>query len=232
MQVGYVRGATPTRQIELLEKFGIEELFIDELGYNIFAEVDSQYQEMLNYLEPEDRVIISSLEVLSRNYDQLLDCLDRFEEKGVTLEVLNFPELTNEEMQEVIQWSLKNERILYPRLIKLGKEQGRNQNHYSIFSKDPEGKSLYRKVVKELVNREKLKKIADRNGIPLETVYRINQEVERIKLAIVLVLCFLLAIFGIKLAETFSDNIIIQVAVCVIATLVILYNTLIDSREW
>lgn len=232
MRIGYIRSNQPQRQQQQLEASGIEELFVDQRGYDIFTEPTSEYLALLDYLAPGDCLVITSLDVLSRSYEQLLECLEVFQTVDIALDVLQLPEMSLDEFQAWLQWSLRNERLLYPRLMELGKEENRNKNHYSVFSKDPEGKKLYRQVMSELISKEKMKKIADQNGVPLETVYRINQELERIRLAIILVFCFLLAIVGIKLTENFSDNILIQVVVCVVATLVILYNTLVDSEEW
>ncbi|MFD1900545.1 hypothetical protein GQR36_12160 [Enterococcus termitis] len=73
--------------------------------------------------------------------------------------------------------------------------------------------------------------IAKEKGVPIETVFRIQQEVKRIKLAVIFAICFFLAITTIKIAESFSDNIWIQIVVCIITTVVILYNVLTDSEQ-
>ncbi|OJG77037.1 hypothetical protein RV10_GL002983 [Enterococcus pallens] len=67
--------------------------------------------------------------------------------------------------------------------------------------------------------------------MPVETVYRIQQELKQLQLAIILVICFLLAIFSIKLVEAYFDQIWIQVLICIVVTLIILWNVLVDSDE-
>lgn len=233
MKLGYARGGNLNQQLNRLEACGVEELFSDgQQSHEVMKQETSEYQTLLTYAEPGDQLVVGSLDVLSRDYEQLLGYLEEYESLGIQLMVLNQPTLTIDEFRQVFQWSLRNERILYPRLIQLGKEKNRNQNHYSIFSKDPDGKRTYRQIMGDLLDKQKMRGIADKHGVPLETVYRINQELERVKLAVVLVICFLLAIVGIKITENISDNVFIQLGVCIIATLVILYNTLADSGEW
>lgn len=233
MKLGYARGGNIHQQLNRLEEYEVEELFSDgQQGYEMMYQENSEYQTLLAYAEPGDQLVVVSLEVLSRDYEQLLLLLTEFENQELELVVLNLPTLTMTEFRQLFQWSSKNERVLYPRLIQLGKEKNRNHNHYSIFSKDPEGKRAYRQIISELLDKHKMRQIAQKNGVPIETVFRINQELERVKLAIILVICFLLAIIGIKITESFSDNVFIQIGVCVVATLVILYNTLVDTGEW
>ena len=76
-----------------------------------------------------------------------------------------------------------------------------------------------------------VRQISQRKRIPVETVYRIQQELKQIQLAIILVICFLLAIFSIKLVESYFDQFWIQVLICVVVTLIILWNVLVDSEE-
>ncbi len=66
--------------------------------------------------------------------------------------------------------------------------------------------------------------------MPIETVYRIQQELRQVQLAIILVICFLLAIFSIKLVESYFDQVWIQVVICILVTLIILWNVLVDSE--
>lgn len=232
MILGYVRGTRINQQLDKLEEFGVEELFSDGTqAYDVFEEEQSEYQSLLHYAEPGDKVLVTSLDVLSRDYQRLIAILNEFEGLGLRLQVLSMPELSMSEWRGLFSWSLRNEQLLYPRLVKLGQEKNRNRNSYSIFSKDVEAKKLYREILWQVLGHERLKTIALQKGVPLETVYRVKQEADRIKLAFVLVICFFLAIFSVKMAESFFDSLWIQVIICIIATLVILYNTLADSNE-
>lgn len=232
MNLGYARGYQFTQQLDLLEDYPVEEVFSD--GYHeaeaLFS-LTSEFQALLDFSKSGDMLVVASLDVLSRDYRQLLACLDKLEELEIELEVLNMPELRLEEWRQIFRWSVRNDRILHPYLVQVGKERDRSKDAYSLFSKEPEARKLYREVIWLLVEKMSVHQISQRKRIPVETVYRIQQELKQIQLAIILVICFLLAIFSIKLVESYFDQIWIQVLICVVVTLIILWNVLVDSEE-
>lgn len=232
MNLGYARGYQFTQQLDLLEDYPVDELFSDghQEAEALFS-LASEFQALLDFSKEGDILVVASLEVLSRDYRQLLACLDKLEALDIELVVLNMPELTLEEWRQIFRWSIRNDRLLHPYLIQVGKERTRSKDAYSLFSKEPEARKLYREVIWLLVEKLSVRQFSQRKRIPIETVYRIQQEVKQIQLAIILVICFLLAIFSIKLAESYFDQLWIQIAICIVVTLVILWNVLIDVEE-
>jgi len=234
MNLGYARGNKLNKQLDFLEAYEVDEIFSDGAQkYDVFQNPESDYQRLLDYTESGDCLVIAFLEVISRDYQKLLRFLDELEELELDLVVLTSPELTLLEWREVLFWVNRNDQLLHPRLIKLKlkQEKDRNKETYSVFSRDPDAKKLYRDVMWQLLGKRKLREISEQKGVPIETIHRIQQEFKRIKLAVVLAVCFFLAIATIKITESFSDNLLIQIAVCIITTLVILYNTLADSEQ-
>ncbi|MEO1770003.1 recombinase family protein [Candidatus Enterococcus ferrettii] len=232
MNLGYARGYQLTQQLDMLEDYPVDELFSDGAQeVEALRSPTSEFQALMNFAQPGDHLVIASWEVVSRDYRQLLACLDQLETQELSLDVLNLPQLTIEEWRQVFRWSLRNDRLLHPVLVKAGKERDRSKDAYSLFSKEPEARKLYREVIWLLVEKNSVRQIAQRKRVPPETVYRIQQEVKQVQLAVVLVICFLLAIFSIKLAQSYFDQLWIQVAICVVVTLVILWNVLIDTEE-
>ncbi|MGG5329395.1 recombinase family protein [Enterococcus sp. AZ163] len=232
MNLGYARGYQITQQLDMLEDYPVDELFSD--GHQEVEALDSptsEFQALLNFAQPGDHLIVASWEVISRDYRQLLACLGQLETLEMTLDVLNLPQLSIKEWRQIFRWSLKNDRLLHPVLVKAGKERDRSKDAYSLFSKEPEARKLYREIIWLLVEKNSVRKVAQQKRIPIETAYRIQQELKQIQLAIILVICFLLAIFSIKLAESYFDQLWIQIAICVVVTLVILWNVLIDTEE-
>lgn len=230
MILGYVRGFQLNQQLDMLEDYPVEELFSD--GNQEIVAVDaptSEFQAMLNFAQTGDHLVIASWEVISRDYRQLLLCLEQLEALEVTLEVLTLPCLTIEEWRQIFRWSIHNDRLLHPTLFKLGKERERSKAAYSLFSKEPEARKLYREIIWLLVEKQPIRQVAQQKRVPLETVYRVQQDLKQVQLAIILVLCFLLAIFSIKLAEAYFDQLWVQIAICIIVTLVIIWNVLIDT---
>lgn len=232
MKFGYIREHKLNQQFDLLEAYEVDEIFSDgKQGNEVIKDPESDFQRLLDYTEPGDCLVIAFLEVISRDYHILLELFEELEELELDLVVLTSPALTLTEWREVLLWVYKNDKLVHPRLVKLKINKKRDNTHFSVFSREPEAKQLYREVIRQLIGKHKLRKIAKDKGVPVETVYRIQQEVKRIKLAFVLALCFFLAIATIKLSENFSDNLLIQVGVCIVTTLVILYNTLVDSEQ-
>lgn len=232
MNLGYARGYQFSQQLDLLEDYPVDEVFSDgHLEAEALFSPVSEFQALLDFSKSGDMLVVSSLEVLSRDYRQLLACLDKLEELEIELEVLNMPQLSLEEWRQVFHWSVRNDRILHPYLVQVGKERDRSKDAYSLFSKEPEARKLYREVIWLLVEKMSVRQISQRKRIPIETVYRIQQELKQIQLAIILVICFLLAIFSIKLVESYFDHVWIQVLICVVVTLIILWNVLVDSEQ-
>ena len=232
MNLGYARGYQYTQQLDMLEDYPVDELFSDgQQEIEAIYSATSEFQALLNFAQPGDRLVITSWEVVSRDYRQLLSCLDKLEALKVELDVLNLPPLTIEEWRQIFLWSLRNDRLLHPFLVKAGKERDRSKDAYSLFSKEPEARKLYREIIWLLVEKRTVRQVSQQKRVPLETVYRIQQELKQLQLAGVLVICFLLAIFSIKLAESYFDQLWIQIAICVVVTLVILWNVLIDTED-
>lgn len=233
MNLGYARGNRLNQQFDFLEEYQVDEIFSDDnRSYEVFQDPESDYQRLLDYTEPGDCLVIAFLEVISRDYQILLKFFDELEELGLEVIVLTSPELTLVEWRKVLLWIDKNDRLLHPRLLKLKlkQEKSRNKDTYSVFSKDKDAKQLYRDVMWQLFGKRKLRVIAEQKGVPIETIYRIQQELKRVKLAGILAMCFFLAIATLKITENFSDNLWIQIVVCVSTTIAILYNTLADDE--
>lgn len=234
MNLGYVRGKKLNQQFAFLEAYEIETIFSDDdQGYEVLQDPESDYQRLLDYMEPGDCLVISFFEVISREYQQLSRFLNQLEELEVDLIVLTSPELTLNDWQDVLSWVSRNDQLIHPSLIRLNlkPKKNRNKENYSVFSRDPEAKQLYRDVIWQLIGKHKLRKIAKQKGVPVETIYRIQQEFKRMKLAVILAICFFFTIATIKITENFSDNLLIQIVVCIVSTLIILYNALSDSDQ-
>ncbi|GCF95690.1 hypothetical protein NRIC_35810 [Enterococcus florum] len=229
MRLGYVYGPHAQRQQEKIEYSGIDEWFVDQTG-GLLAPA-SEFTALLAYGQPGDMVVVASLEVLSRDYQLLLRVVDQLEERGMELDVVTLPLLSLPQWREVFQWSAHNERMLYPRLIQLSREKPTDKRRYSLFSKDPEAKGLYREILRLLLEKQSVRQIAYEKRVPIETVYRIKQELGKVQLALTMLACFFLAIFSIKIVELYFDHLLLQVLICLVLTGVILWNVLSDSQQ-
>lgn len=87
MKVGYVRVSTAeqneARQLEALEKFGIEKWFTEKIsGKNTDR---PQLQAMLEFVREGDVIYVHDFSRLARSTRDLLDLVERLDRKGVAL---------------------------------------------------------------------------------------------------------------------------------------------------
>ncbi len=80
------------RQLDALKEFGInrDDIFMDKASGKDFAR--PEYQRLLYTLQPEDVVVIKSIDRLGRNYDEILEHWRQLvKERGVAIVVLDMP---------------------------------------------------------------------------------------------------------------------------------------------
>lgn len=85
MKMGYVRCSSktqnPERQEVLMERLGVEKVFIDMLSGKDANR--PQLQAMLEFMREGDMVVVESFSRLARNTRDLLEITDKMREKGV-----------------------------------------------------------------------------------------------------------------------------------------------------
>lgn len=85
MKIGYIRVSTQEqntiRQEVLMETLGVDEVFIDKMsGKNSNR---PELQKMMDFVRRGDTVIVESISRFARNTRDLLDLIERMNEKGV-----------------------------------------------------------------------------------------------------------------------------------------------------
>lgn len=87
MRIAYVRVSTveqnETRQIEALEKYGIEKWFTEKVSAKDTNR--PQLQQMLDFAREGDTIYIHDFSRLARSTKDLLDIMERLQEKGIHL---------------------------------------------------------------------------------------------------------------------------------------------------
>lgn len=87
MKVGYVRVSTveqnPARQVELMKSFGVDKIYSEKLSGKDTKR--PQFQEMIDFLREGDTLYVESFSRLSRSTRDLLDTVNKLNEKGVSL---------------------------------------------------------------------------------------------------------------------------------------------------
>ena len=125
MKVGYARVSTTDqnldRQIEALEQAGAEKIFQEKMSGKSMTE-RLELQKALQFLREKDTLIVESLDRLGRNYDDIVQTVQKLDQKEVGLIVLNLP-ILNQEMGDpnlqklirnmivqLLSWTAQNER--------------------------------------------------------------------------------------------------------------------------
>lgn len=199
MKIGYARVSTTDqnldRQIEALEQAGAEKIFQEKMSGKSMTE-RLELQKALQFLREKDTLIVESLDRLGRNYDDIVQTVQKLDQKEVGLIVLNLP-ILNQEMGDpnlqklirnmivqLLSWTAQNEREEIKRKQRQGIEIAKRKGHYkgrpvkySAEAKNPRDRMIYHVIVNKLKQEEPIKKIAEETGVTRDTVYRIKNEI-------------------------------------------------------
>ncbi|TDM18030.1 recombinase family protein [Macrococcoides canis] len=197
MKVGYARVSSISqnldRQIEILKENNCEKIFTEKKsGKNIKDR--EVFQEVLDFVREADTLVVESLDRLGRNYDEIIQTINKLKEKKVKLIITSLPimnemignELLDKFMKDLIIQILamisEQERAESKRRQAQGIEQAKSKGvykgkpfEYSSNARDPKKRIVYENVINQLNNNEAISKIAKENGITRQTVYAIKK---------------------------------------------------------
>ena len=196
MKIGYARVSSSDqnldRQLESLQKAWCQQIFQEKIsGKNMGR---PELQKMLDFIRTDDVLIISSLDRLGRNSNDIKNILTTIPQKGANIAILDLPSfkgvsdpnlrnlLTNlvvELMSYVAQSEREKIRQRQREGIELAKQKGvyiGKQQEYSAHAADPQKRSIYHAVVRELKEQESILLISKKYEIARSTVYRIKAE--------------------------------------------------------
>lgn len=198
VKVGYARVSTTDqnldRQMEALERAGAEKIFQEKMSGKSMTE-RLELQKALQFLREKDTLIVESLDRLGRNYDDIVQMVQKLDQKEIGLIVLNLSILNQEigdpNLQKLIRnmivqllsWTAQNEREEIKRKQRQGIEIAKRKGHYkgrpvkySANAKNPKDRMTYQVIVNKLTQEEPIKQIAEDTGVTRDTVYRIKKE--------------------------------------------------------
>ncbi|TLQ49504.1 recombinase family protein [Ruoffia tabacinasalis] len=151
-KIGYARISTKDqkldRQIEALSKT-VSKLFVEkESGATLERPV---LLEMLNFIREGDIVVVTELDRLSRNHNDISNIMNSIQNKGATLEVQNLPSLSGIEDEslrklinnliiEIYKYQAESERTRIRERQQQGIEIAKQKNKYNgrkpLFNKE------------------------------------------------------------------------------------------------
>lgn len=197
--IGYIRVSSQDqnldRQLELMSEQNIDKLF-QEKGSGKDTQ-RPEFQKLLKYIREGDQVIVTSLDRLGRDYDDIKNTVSFMKQKNVALKILDAEFLdfnTGSELLDnamfdmflsLLSYIAQNEREKIRERqrqgVLLAKQAGRYKGRpteYSLDSPDPQKKLVYITVVKMLKKGIPVAKIAKKNGLSRPTVYKIKKSIE------------------------------------------------------
>ncbi|GAD41582.1 recombinase family protein [Streptococcus anginosus] len=150
-RIGYIRVSSKDqnldRQLEALK--GVSKVFADKLSGS--STDRAELQAMLSYIRQGDIVVVTELDRLGRNSQELTQIMNKIQQKGATLEVLSLPSsrgieddnlraLLNNLILELYKYQAEEERRKIRERqaqgIALAKEKGRYHGRKSLFAAD------------------------------------------------------------------------------------------------
>lgn len=196
MKIGYARVSSLDqnldRQLESLKKAGCQQIFQEKIsGKNTER---PELQKMLAFIRTGDVLIVSSLDRLGRNSNDIKNILTQIQQKKATVDILDLPSfkgvsdpnlrslLTNlvvELMSYVAQSEREKIRQRQREGIEIAKKKGvyiGKQQEYSAHAADPQKRAIYHAVVRALKEQESVLSISKKYGLARATVYRIKSE--------------------------------------------------------
>ncbi|MGX6407774.1 recombinase family protein [Lactiplantibacillus plantarum] len=199
MRVGYARVSSTDqnldRQIEALKQANVTKIFQEKTSGK-----DIQRQQLIklfDYIKKEDEVVVLSLDRLGRNSRDLTEIIEIIRRKGAFLNILDLPSfdgiqdqtlkvlLTNlvlEIQKYIAETERKSIRERQRQGIQAAKKRGVYRGRspeYTLESKNPRKKAIYKKIVSILTTNSEDKsvtitEIAKNTGVSRSTIYKIK----------------------------------------------------------
>ena len=201
MKIGYIRTSTINqnldRQKQIMKDYNVDLLYSEqESGKDTNRPI---LNKMLNSIRPNDEVIISSLDRLSRNYKDLKEIIQIIKDKGTILTIVDAPFLnfnTNNPTLDTAMFDIflsllgyiaQNEREKILERQRQGIEQAKLRGVYNgrpnkdhAHAKNPQDRFIYESVVSMLQDKKPVQSIANHVGIAKSTVYEIKKRINLI----------------------------------------------------
>lgn len=199
MKVGYIRTSTIEqkldRQKKQMQELNVEKIFQEQLsGKN---QDRPEVQKMLKYLRIGDELVVSSLDRLGRNYNDIKETIKTLRTKGIEIKIIDAPFLefnTGNKILDLAMYDMlisllgyiaenEREKILERQKqgIAIAKEKGVYKGRplkYSEEAKCAKDRIIFLQVKQLLIEKKAVRQIAKYVGIASSTVYEIKKRIQ------------------------------------------------------
>lgn len=238
MRIGYVqinqKKQSGHSSADILKKAACDYVYID--SFQAKKEVWQKRPELISLIQesnPGDVIVMADLDQLSPHYQVWLEFLTRLKNYKLELEILAVPKNSVVDWLYFFSWMKKQAEAKLPgvRVKKFSKEHSVEKSQYHFFSRDPYFRQSYRTIFQKVAAKQSLREITRQTTAPLGTVVRIKKDYEKLKQTVLFVGTFLLTIISLKMVQQYSSNTALQVLICGIMTLLVVYFTYSDSQS-
>lgn len=191
----------------------------------------SRLTRLINTMKPGDTLVIPSLERVSESVTTLRSLLMSLTQRSLQLEISASPSLTLTDWLEVLEWWQAPISRPKNRIISVEKESERDANQIRPLAKDPSYRELYWSIFKEIQHGASLRRTAKRLNVSQGTVLRIKRDRRKFTQTGWLIATFFVTVISLNIAQAYSTNWFLQVIICAIATVLIIYLSYSDIRE-
>ena len=188
VKIGYARVSTTDQNMDrqLNQLKHIDKLFQESISG--VSKDRPQLKAMLDYIREGDIVVVTELERLGRNNQELTEIMNQIQTKGATLEVLNLPtlrgieddnlrRLLNNLILELYKYQAQAERERIKERqaqgIAIAKTQGKYQGRKALFTEDD---SRLKHAFELYLSGKSDKDVADLTGINERTFRRYREK--------------------------------------------------------
>lgn len=201
MLVGYMRVSTLDQQLDRqliqLEEAGCEKIFEEKVSGKNVSDRDV-FKDCLTFLRQADTLVVTSLDRLGRQYQDITHIVNELNQRDIKLMVLDMPFLNvnieDESMARLLKDMIINllsyvaeterQKMLERQAqgIAIAKKKGVYKGkpfEYSPTAKNKHKRIIYFNIIDELKKGTAISQIARKYGVSRKLVYRIRKEIEQ-----------------------------------------------------
>lgn len=199
MIIGYARVSSRNqnldRQINDLEKYGCEKIFVEKMSGKNFSD-RAVYQEMRSKLRFGDVLVVHDLSRFGRNKEDIRNEWKWLTENEIDIVVLDMPILDTRKYKELegvgqlisdivlslLSWIVDEERERIRSAqregIEIAKKMGKFKGRPVKYHSEAKGRNklIYNAIVDDLKNNVSVMDIHRKTGVSRNTIYRIKRE--------------------------------------------------------
>ena len=195
-KIGYIRVSSQDqnldRQIATMDQLKIDKLFQEKVSGKDTNR--PEFQKLLHFIREGDCVIVTSLDRLGRDYEDIKNTVTLMKQKKVSLKILDAQFLdfnTGNALLDTAMFDMflsllsyiaQNEREKIRERqrqgVLLAKAAGRYKGRpteYTMNSKDPQKRLVYKTVLDMLKKKIPVAEVAKENGLSRPTIYKIKK---------------------------------------------------------